>query len=351
MKKIFILIYIFSFQYLVQAQTIKICELEKIPIPIKTKSMKQVMLLKYPNLETCANSVDTLVHLKDRGFHQMMQTLDYCFAFHKNVILSPDMMWLLISQGFATHIHQNPDSLQEVLGVNYEKIELEINQDDFVKGDDSNNWFLIFDEFYRQMEVHAGRDFVNKLTPTFSTTGKVEKAVYQITVMNAVEDFFEYKMSSRCGIPTVYLEGTTQDWKALKDRTNALKGYELDNWIENLIPIIDEFIKASEGNPKIDFWKSIYKKDSSSGSPNVSGWMTTFFPYIIQEEGKISPTTSEVFYTSNFTSGLSAAPFTWDYHGKHYYMKCVAGFVGMTYSEKIDAFRPRISWFILDETK
>jgi hypothetical protein len=40
--------------------------------------------------------------------------------------------------------------------------------------------------------------------------------------MDMLQHFFEYKMMSRCGFPSITLEGTSQDWHALRAKSEAL---------------------------------------------------------------------------------------------------------------------------------
>lgn len=332
---------------------VEICELESLPIPVKQKDAFTLLQKRFSNLEACANPNDTMVAMTNQGFHHFVQTVDYCFSFHKNLTLSPDMIWVLISQGFMTHVHQNKDSLQHVLLGTHEKIELHVTRDNFDKRTLHNHWENIFSEFRRQIGKHVGNEFVEKLAPIFSTTKNVETAVYYISIMDGMQSFFNYKKTSRCGIPMVYLEGTPQDWELLRKKVEGLRGYNIDWWIDSLIPTLDEFALASKGEVNVDFWKSIYKRDGKSGTPDVTGWINDFFPYIFQEEGQLTANhePEKPLFTSSFTSGFSSSPFSWAHDGSTYQMRCLGGFVGMTYSKKTDSFRPKISWMILDETK
>ncbi len=352
--KILILLFCWTYCVFTFAQnsvvSVKICDLEELPIPIKQKNVFRLLQEKYPTIEACSTPKDTMVDMNDQNFHHFLQTIDYCFAFHKKLTISPDMMWLLISQGFMEHLHHNSDSLQKALLGTTKKIQLNVTRDNFDKRTVVNHWEGIFAEFKRQIGNQIGKEFVEKVTPIFSTTGHVETSVYYITVMDGMKGFFNYKKSSRCGIPMIYLEGTTRDWTLIKTQVEQLRGYNLDWWIEGLIPILDEFILASKGKINLPFWKSIYKRDGKSGTPDVTGWINKFFPYIIQEEGRMTANhePEKPLFTSSFTSGISSAPFLWGHDGVNYQMHCLGGFVGMTYLKKTDSFRPKISWMILN---
>jgi len=172
--------------------------------------------------------------------------------------------------------------------------------------------------------------------------------------MDALKTYFIYVVYTFCGIPEIILEGTTEDWKTLSQRAEALAQYDLEWWIEDLKPILKEFVKASEGNADSEFWESIYKrKPLGSGSSQITGWILEFFPYVRKEDKFelrksptwrpdkyiVSPVTSE-----NIPSGLSIAEFTWDYFKKPFKMEFAAGFVGFHQDPKSLAIRPEINW-------
>jgi len=98
--------------------------------------------------------------------------------------------------------------------------------------------------------------------------------------MGAMQKFFSYYGVTLCGIPEITLLGTTEDWKSVRDRASALAEYDLEWWTRELLPILDQFIAASEGRVDADFWKSIYKVQGGSGGPYISGWIVDLFPYL-----------------------------------------------------------------------
>ncbi len=53
---------------------------------------------------------------------------------------------------------------------------------------------------------------MNGITADFSTTTAAEKIVSQITLMYSVQEYFDFKMTTRCRIPAVEMLGTEEDW-------------------------------------------------------------------------------------------------------------------------------------------
>jgi hypothetical protein len=51
-------------------------------------------------------------------------------------------------------------------------------------------------------------------------------------------------MVAGCGISKVKLLGTLEDWKMVKAKTENLRNYDCDWWLDYLIPVLDKLINA-----------------------------------------------------------------------------------------------------------
>lgn len=309
-------------------------------------------------------------HILASGFHPFVDGLHTAYAYHYPVTISPDMVWLLIAQGFAAHINQNGEAMRHYFVDFKGKKNLDVRRDEFVKGSRDNDWEGVFPEFNQQIGQQVGKDLTDLITSDFSTTGMVEKTAFQITLMDAMKSYFTYSVTSVCGIPEITLEGTTEDWKKIEEKTKQLAQYDLEWWTSELAPILAEFTRASKGKVKTKFWQSIYKwNEVGSGNPYITGWILEFFPYLKDYKGNllksqaigsyqrrlkdIKPPTSygrEIQVTTkNFPAGLSKADFLWNYFGDMYKMEFVAGFVGLEQDSQSLSLRPVISWAVLDK--
>ena len=47
-------------------------------------------------------------------------------------------------------------------------------------------------------------------------------ASHEINLMSAMKNYFSYVMSTYCGIPSITVRGTEEDWVSLRNRTDAL---------------------------------------------------------------------------------------------------------------------------------
>ena len=109
---------------------------------------------------------------------------------------------------------------------------------------------------------------------------------------------------------------------------------------------------ASSGDMDQRLWSDIYKLDGASGGPFCSGWILKLFPYLthgwspwIEREAERpfdGPTTDSV------PSGLSRAPFVWEYYSTQYQMQFVGGFMAVKQDSKAFALRPELGWAVVE---
>lgn len=57
--------------------------------------------------------------------------------------------------------------------------------------------------------------------------------------MDTMQKYFKYVLGAGCGISKIKLLGTLEDWIKLKENTEKLREFELNWWIDKLIPVLD----------------------------------------------------------------------------------------------------------------
>jgi len=296
------------------------------------------------------------------SFHPFMQAMHTAYEQHYGMTISPDMIWLLITQGFALHVNQNAETLRDQFVGFDGKKRLLLQRDRFTKGSELNDWPGVFAEFSQKIEANTGPELLDLVTGKFSTTSPVETAAFQVTLMDAMKSYFEYSVVTLCGIPDITLEGTPADWRLIEEKTKKLAAYDLAWWTDDLLPILAQFTAAAEGNPDQDFWQSIYKWNNiGSGTPYITGWVLNFFPYVELpnsyqklEPQKIQDWQENVLEVRSTTadklpSGLSQADLLWDYNGNMFAMELVTGFIGFRQDCETLSLRPEISWAVVDK--
>lgn len=279
------------------------------------------------------------------------------FANHRAVVLSPDVIWQLICQGFACHINRNPEEMRHLFVDHDGKIDLLVESpEDLFSG--KADWYGIVGDFATLISENTKDGVAELMAQPFSTTGPDELMASQVVLMKSMESYFQYIAHYiGCGIPYVTLTGTPQDWQSILDRTRQLEKYGLEWWVEELEPILEEFVKASEGQPDTDFWKSIVMEHHPRElrgpgcfidmSTELDGWFLKFFPY--DKNGRLP---SKVRMTHDMLPEQVAVEFKYSVTDSvsgevlsTTGMELRAGIMGMTFEKKWTAV-PKIGWFV-----
>ena len=243
-------------------------------------NLKKEYFINYPfNIVAKSQLPDSLVEL---GCHPFFNGMYRAYAEHRPFVLSPDMIWLLISQGFARHVNVNSEKMRHHFVDFSGKLSLIVFTNEISLDNPNSPWEKVFPEFTKQIAKHTGNEIINLLSADFTTTTAVEKVASEITIMETMKSYFEYKVYPLCGIPEITLQGTTEDWQKILDKTKQLAKYDLAWWTEELEPVLEEFVNASQEKINKWFWKNMFKYHSPNnyGAPQIiDGWIVKFFPY------------------------------------------------------------------------
>ncbi len=331
------------------AQKRMIFEIEKLSKPDKFVSQTthtEIFKSLEADIEKTSQLPDSLVAY---GEHPFLTGILTAYKEHRPFVISPDIIWLLISQGFARHISNNAEEFRKDV-VNFEKKkDLIVITNDIQLGNQNSNWEAIFPQFTTQISDYTGKELTDILTANFTTTTQTTKIVSQITVMETVKEYFNYKvMMIGCGIPRITIEGTTQDWENVLTKTRYISKYKLEWWTSELEPIIGQIIKAKKGNFDKKFWMNMVKAHTEKkyGSPTtIDGWIVKFFPYT--KEGKKTDL-KPIAKINNLASEIVKVPFILEDipNNKSYKMEFWAGFIGLSQNKKDYTLRPEIGWAI-----
>ena len=310
------------------------------------------------NIITSSYADDMLCGFRSNPFFQGMIE---AFAHHRPVVLSPDVIWLLICQGFAHYVNDNPELMRDLIVDHDGKMSLVVETDVDLLSQEAD-WVSIIGSFTEQIKENSKADIADMMQADFSTTGVNERIVSQITLMESVKFYFEYVVIySMCGIPDITLKGTPDDWQKVLDKTMNLKKYGLGWWVDELEPILKEFVRASKGNPDRSFWMDIVKRfrpgDIRGGGCSMEtptrfdGWFLKFFPF--DKKGR---TPSKVTADHNMLPEMVTVDFRYLYLERdaetgsfgttEYSMELWAGIVGMEEDTATYAFTPKIGWFV-----
>jgi len=325
-------------------------EIETSPLPNISHKKAISAFLRRP-IEACSEGG----YLVDTGdsYHPLIDTLHTAFCRHYPIALSPDMIWLTITQGLAQHINLNAEELRHKFVEHSGKATIKVRRDDFIKGSPDNPWTEVFSEFSEQVSRYIGKSH-ELIVADFSTTGIIERAASEIALLDAMQSYFKYELYTKCGIPQITLEGTPEDWRSIVRRVESFADFGLGWWIKSLLPILNEFVAASTGDVNKEFWESIYKYQAArgSGSDYITGWIAKLFPYVGDDGDRNPSLESERIEARGFFKNLpSKAPFTWFYYEEIYEMEFVAGLMGISQNPDTGCLRPEIAWAVMEAEK
>jgi hypothetical protein len=208
--------------------------------------------------------------------HPLVNAVHLAFSQHRPLTLSPDSIWLTISQGFTHHITENAEHLRHHLVRHTGQVELveninAINIEQFQKA---------IAGFSSQIREASDPALHETLICDFSTTTPDIRTASEVVLMDCYASYFTYVMICICGIPKVTLTGTPDDWRRIRSRVEVLATFELDWWVHRLRPILDQLIATAEGKANLAFWQAIYKPRQTYGTETITGWIADLFPYL-----------------------------------------------------------------------
>jgi hypothetical protein len=292
--------------------------------------------------------------------HPLLAAVHLAFSQHRPLVLSPDMIWITIAQGVAQHVANHSEALRPLMVHHHHhqgKLEITVVRRDFIPGSPENPWPEVFSTFSEAIRQHSNEDVHRLFLADFSTTGAVERAVSEVVLMDAFQPYFLFALWCVCGIPGITLEGTVDDWRHLRVKIEGLKRFGLDEWLEHLRPICDQFEFAAEGDVDLPHWRNIYKLEQAYGGDLINGWIGQLFPYVRNERTGSFTEPNPLLHrpptglrSTEFPAGLSQVPFTLSASKSgetiHRAMHFLAGTVGVTQDEHSGALRPKLGWAV-----
>mmetsp|Transcript_11943 Transcript_11943/g.23010 ORF Transcript_11943/g.23010 Transcript_11943/m.23010 type:complete len:98 (+) Transcript_11943:807-1100(+) len=96
--------------------------------------------------------------------------------------------------------------------------------------------------------------------------------------MATTKAYFDFRMTTMCGIPFIQLKGDLNDWKALRSRAEALGQLMTEEfqkqWLPHLLPLLDQFVNACQGKVDSMFWSHMVKWMPGGGGSGSHPWIS-----------------------------------------------------------------------------
>lgn len=321
----------------------------------------------YQNIDKDFVKLSVSDNLVDLGTHPVIVGYLKAYQNHYPITISPDIAWLLICQGFSNHVNSNPEKIRsQILSFEGKKM-LTVQRN----VSDLNNmanfpWETIFPEFAKQISEYTGKPLINNLTSNFTTTTPTTQIASQITIMESMKEFFNYKVTFiGCGISEITVEGSVKDWQQILKRLDYLAQFDLKWWTSELKPVIQKIIDTKKGKLDKQFWMNMvkYHKLGVYGAHDgIDGWLLKFYPYLqapaTAENKAVAPLNfqrsafKEIKSVNVLPKELANVPFLLEIKDssgiltQSYRMEFWAGFMGLKQDQQSFNVKPEIGWAI-----
>jgi Domain of unknown function (DUF4419) len=343
-------------------------------------------------LECFSRDRRPLTGASNNGF---LETVHRAYAQHHPLVITPDMIWLTIVQGFAQHVNHNSEAMRAHFVRHSGQKPLVVDMTGRANlGDDKSDWEWAFRQFQDSIAANTNGDIARTIAGRFSGTDSDAAVAFDIALMESMKAYFGYFADISCGIPEITLEGSPEDWQQIEQRAAKLARYDLDWWLRDLQPMLAEFTRTAQGRGNREFWAGILRDLHEAGCGAISdtfitGWIVKLFPYVKQDgawrrnpliglkstdlytiisdakpssnmkkRGQYTLCTDtqhwQVLYTgpkvtfADIPSGVCEVVLHINNYGNMHKMELKAGFFGVRHDPDTRALRPVIGWAIVD---
>ena len=304
-------------------------------------------------IEACSNYKREVVAVSE--FNVLIGASCCAYTEHRPLVLSPDIIWLTLTQGLANHINENPETLRHHFVSHEGKARIDIRRDEFIKGSLENDWASVMAEFSQKIKGYIGADTHRLIVADFSTTDAAARAASEVTLMGAMQSYFDYGLVTLCGIPYFVIKGTVGDWERMYERVSQWAVWDLQWWVEPIKEVLAQFVLAARGDADRSWWRNYFKIKGGSGGVFIGGWVNWLFPYLDDADGGkyrngfVGDLVGGVMggsHISDFPISLAKAPFCWEYYDTKFDYQLVGGLVGIEQSEYLE-LEPRCGWAVM----
>ena len=215
-----------------------------------------------------------MLHNCDNAF---IKTCVLAFQHHLPLRLTPDDILLLMTSGvhfWLAQLDQDAHADRLTSGKR-EKTQLVVpikhSFDDAIPTLET----MLFDALSPDMKI--------LLEQRFSTTTDQIHHSHVLFVTTMCQRVVEVTFNTMCGIPSVTLEGTRDDWQQLEQLCDVILRISdgaLGPWITNLRKAFKVILDTVDGADTSGIWDNFINHDYECRRSACSGWINVFFPFI-----------------------------------------------------------------------
>ncbi|KAM0436681.1 hypothetical protein ACHAPT_002390 [Fusarium lateritium] len=204
----------------------------------------------------------------------------WAYSQHHHLQIRPEDVWFSILTQLSFYINRNAEQLRSHFVAHRDRKEVKVCVVGSTEAVDFGQLAVIMTE---KMEEHIVDPKLRKwVMPDFTTTEATDKVTAAILMMGSMQSYFSYTMCVCCGLPSVTLLGTKDDWREIRNRVDKIPqfGAEAEQFTKLLRPVLDRLVLSFDNplDPDIlDFWGRIaHWEQNGSGPDHLSGWITAF---------------------------------------------------------------------------
>lgn len=225
---------------------------------------------------------------RNRTDNHLVNAFLHSYNNHLPLKLRPDDIHLALQSIFATCINNNPEKFRSLFVEHEGKKKLSVENPDFNLDYFTKTFALMMKNDIKD------KDFVDHFAAQYTTTIPLISTVSDLMLMNAMKAYFSYECVLGCGIPSVALMGTREDWVRLRTSYTYLKGLfkdsELVPWFKHFEVVLGMLVSLrslqedgtleAPGAAK-ELWKRVisYVPEGSGGQTILGGWIRLLVPY------------------------------------------------------------------------
>ena len=140
----------------------------------------------------------------------------------------------------------------------------------------------------------------------------------------------------------------------MQQATQLAKTFDgLQDYVQNLLSVLDKISKTVDGEKDTTFWKSIYKFENGSAGPSVTGWITALFAYVSTRNGPVLKQGFDweiyPYTTDQFPIHVSKVDFNWNYLDKNIPMCFISGVIGTEF--RTQSLSPKLGYAVVEYAK
>ena len=298
---------------------------------------------------------DQLVYIARKGF---VDVATKAYNQHHHLVWRPDDVWLAIITQFSLYVIGNSEELRSRFVDFNGTRELSIETVGTLFTVDFGNLAkrMVDEQIVKNIKDPTIAEW---LIPKFSTTTENDRIVASINIMATLQNYFRYRFQLLCGLPSITLLGTANDWRLLRSKVDRLLEFDnedglMKKWWDLLSVVLDEFVKTKCGIDNMDFWDRIcHYYGGFSGPTYLSGWITTFAVFnskgkwqgnhVVRQWWTVDITTRwPAIDTADIPSGTASVPVLINDNGKEYNGTMIAGH--FAFDGNGSTIQPRSDW-------